>query len=66
MKSLLVDNLKGVYGKEIPQGLTTKIKHVRLLHTINNIFRVKAINSLDCGIIYPSFPCCKCFLIVYM
>ena len=32
MKSLMVANLIGVYGKKIPQGLTTKIESVRLLY----------------------------------
>ena len=66
MKSLFVANLIGVYGKKIPQGLTTKIESVRHLYMINNTFRVKAISTLDYSIISPSFPCCKCFLIVNM
>ena len=50
MNSMLVANLIEVYGKKIPQGLTTKTESVRLLYTINNIYRLKAISTLDCGI----------------
>ena len=57
MKTLLVANLIGDYGKKISEGLTTNIENVRLPYTINKIYRVKAISTLDCGIISPSFPC---------
>ena len=63
---LLVANKIGFYGKKVPQELTIKIQSVRRLYTINKIYRVKAISTLDYGIISPSFPCCKSFLIVNM
>ena len=66
MKPLLVANLTGDYGKKILQGLTTKTESVRLPYTINNIYRVKTISTLDCGITSSSFPSCKCFLIANM
>ena len=45
MKSLLVANLIGDYGKQIPQGPTTKTESARFSYTINNIYPVNAIST---------------------